>query len=197
MGRKSLKPIRQKGIIKAFYKVARKEGLEHASIAKVAAVLEVNPSLVIHYFSTKQDLMQGLIEYILERYRLLYNPENGTTDPKQKLRKIIRNLFSRKWNRLFDDGVFYSAYALVFREKRVKQLYKKLHDDLRTLLKDALQEAKDHKAIAVDNVEQTADLIFIFIEGAYYYLSMVTDKDEYESRIANYEQTVLRMLKLK
>ncbi|HEU5146167.1 MAG TPA: TetR family transcriptional regulator [Chryseosolibacter sp.] len=197
MGRKSLKPIRQKGIIKAFYKVARKEGLEHASIAKVAAVLEVNPSLVIHYFSTKQDLMQGLIEYILERYRLLYNPENGTADPKQKLKKIIRNLFSRKWNRLFDDGVFYSAYALVFREKRVKQLYKKLHDDLRTLLKDALQEAKDHKAIAVDNVEQTADLIFIFIEGAYYYLSMVTDKDEYESRIANYEQTVLRMLKLK
>lgn len=197
MGRKSLKPVRQKGIIKAFYKVARKEGLEHASIAKVAAVLEVNPSLVIHYFSTKQDLMQGLIEYILERYRLLYNPENGTTDPKEKLKKIIRNLFSRKWNRLFDDGVFYSAYALVFRDKRVKQLYKKLHDDLRALLKDALQEAKDHKAIKVDSVEQTADLIFVFVEGAYYYLSMVTDKDEYESRIANYEQTVLGMLKLK
>jgi hypothetical protein len=32
MGRKSLKPIRQKGIIKAFYKVAQKEGLENASI---------------------------------------------------------------------------------------------------------------------------------------------------------------------
>lgn len=197
MGRKSLKPVRQKGIIKAFYKVARKEGLEHASIAKVAAVLEVNPSLVIHYFSTKQDLMQGLIEYILERYRLLYNPENGTTDPKEKLKKIIRNLFSRKWNRLFDDGVFYSAYALVFREKRVKQLYKKLHDDLRTLLRDALQEAKDHKAVAVEDVEKTADLVFIFVEGAYYYLSMVTDKNEYESRIANYEETVLGMLKLK
>lgn len=197
MGRKSLKPLRQKGIIKAFYKVARKEGLEHASIAKVAAVLEVNPSLVIHYFSTKHDLMHGLIEYILERYRLLYNPENGTTDPKEKLKKIIRNLFSRKWNRLFDDGVFYSAFALVFRDKQVKQHYKKLHDDLRTLLKDALQEAKDHKAIAIDDVEQTADLVFIFVEGAYYYLSMVTDKDEHERRIANYEQTVLRMLKLK
>jgi AcrR family transcriptional regulator len=44
---------------------------------KVAAVLDVNPSLVIHYFETKQDLMHGLIEYILERYRLIYNPENG------------------------------------------------------------------------------------------------------------------------
>ena len=32
MGRKSLKPIRQKGIIRAFYKVARKEGLENAKV---------------------------------------------------------------------------------------------------------------------------------------------------------------------
>lgn len=196
MGRKSLKPLRQKGIIKAFYKVARKEGLEHASIAKVAAVLEVNPSLVMHYFKTRQDLMHGLIEYILERYRLLYNPENGTTNPREKLKKIIRNLFSRKWNKLFDDGVFYSSFALVFRDQKVKKHYKKLHDDLRGLLKETLQEAKDHKVIAIDDVEKTADLIFIFVEGAYYYLSMVGDKKEYEKRIENYEQTVMSMLRL-
>lgn len=196
MGRKSLKPLRQKGIIKAFYKVARKEGLEHASIAKVAAVLEVNPSLVMHYFKTRQDLMHGLIEYILERYRLLYNPENGTTNPREKLKKIIRNLFSRKWNKLFDDGVFYSSYALVFRDQKVKAHYKKLHDDLRGLLKETLQEAKDHKVITIDDVEKTADLIFIFVEGAYYYLSMVGDKKEYEERIENYEQTVMSMLHL-
>lgn len=196
MGRKSLKPLRQKGIIQAFYKVARKEGLENASIAKVAAVLEVNPSLVIHYFSTKQDLMHGLIEFILERYRLLYNPENGTSNPKQRLIKIIRNLFSRKWNKLFDDGVFYSSYALIFRDKTVKEHYKNLHDDLRALLKDALQEAKDNSVIKIEDVESTADLIFIFIEGAYYYLSMVTDKAEYQMRIDNYEKMILSMLKL-
>jgi AcrR family transcriptional regulator len=197
MGRKSLKPVRQKGIIKAFYKVARREGLENASIAKVAAVLEVNPSLVIHYFSNKQDLMQGLIEYILERYRLLYIPENGTADPKEKLKKTIQNLFSRKWNKLFDDGVFYSSYALIFRDQRLKALYKKLHDDLRNLLTDTLQEAKDQGVIDIEEVEKTADLIFVFVEGAYYYLSMVSDRNEYQRRIKNYEETVLSMLKLK
>jgi len=196
MGRKSLKTLRQKGIIKAFYKVARKEGLENASIAKVAAVLEVNPSLVIHYFSTKEDLMQGLIEYILERYRLLYAPENGTSDPKEKLKKTIRNLFSRKWNKLIDDGVFYSSYALIFRDRRLKSLYKKLHDDLRNLLKENLQEARDSKVIDITDVDKTADLIFILVEGAYYYLSMVSNKSEYRERIENYEQTALSMLKL-
>ena len=96
MGRKSLKPIRQKGIIKAFYKVARKEGLENASIAKVAAVLDVNPSLVIHYFETKQDLIHGLIEYILERYRLIYNPENGTLNPADAIEKDHTKSFLQK-----------------------------------------------------------------------------------------------------
>jgi AcrR family transcriptional regulator len=196
MGRKSLKPLRQKGIIKAFYKVAKKEGLENASIAKVAVVLGVNPSLVIHYFKTKNELVHGLIEYILERYRLLYNAENGTLNPRERLIKIIRNLFSRKWNRLIDDGVFYSSYALIFRKKRVKEHYKNLHDDLRKLLMEALQEARDHGVIEIDDVENTADLIFIFVEGAYYYLSMVSNKTEYKSRIENYEQTVLSMLKL-
>jgi AcrR family transcriptional regulator len=197
MGRKSLKPLRQKGIIKAFYNVARKEGLENASIAKVAAELEVNPSLVMHYFRTKQDLMHGLIEYTLERYRLLYNAENGTANPKEKLKKTIRNLFSRKWNKLFDDGVFYSSYALIFRDKKVKAHYKKLHDDLRMLLRDTLQEAKDHDVIEIADVDNTADVIFIFVEGAYYYLSMVNNRSEYEERIKIYEEMVLSRLNMK
>ncbi|MFZ6011486.1 MAG: TetR family transcriptional regulator [Bacteroidota bacterium] len=196
MGRKSLKPVRQKGIIKAFYKVARKEGLENASIAKVASVLDVNPSLVMHYFKTKQDMIHGLIEYILERYRLIYNPENGTTDPKARLEKTIGNLFSRKWDKLFDDGVFYSSFSLIFRDPTLKSHYKNLHDHLRQMLADALKEARDQGVIELDDVETTADLVFIFVEGAYYYLSMVSDKAEYQKRIDSYHKTVLSMIKL-
>jgi AcrR family transcriptional regulator len=195
MGRKSLKPVRQKAIIKAFYKVARREGLENASIAKVASVLDVNPSLVIHYFETKQDLIHGLIEYILERYRQIYNPENGTLNPKERLEKVIRNLFSRKWDKLFDDGVFYSSFSLIFRDKTLKAHYKNLHDHLREMLTDTLRDAKDNDLIDVADVEKTADIIFIFVEGAYYYLSMVSDRDEYERRIELYQKTVLSMLK--
>jgi len=195
MGRKSLKPVRQKAIIKAFYKVACKEGLENASIAKVAAVLDVNPSLVIHYFETKQDLIHGLIEYVLERYKLIYNPENGTTNPKERLEKILRNLFSRKWDKLFDDGVFYSSFSLIFRDKTLKIHFKNLHDHLREMLTDTLLDARNNNVIDIDDVEQTADLIFIFIEGAYYYLSMVSDKDEYQRRIDLYQNAVLSMLR--
>jgi AcrR family transcriptional regulator len=195
MGRKSFAIIRQKEIVKAFYKVSLKEGLENASIAKVAETLDVNPSLVIYYFKSRQELLHGLIEYLIERYKMIY-PENGTGNPKVKLKKVINSLFSRKWNKLFDDSVFYSGYALVFRDLKIKEHYKNLHDQLRSLLADSLQEAVDAGVIESNNVQQTADLIFVFVEGAYYYLGMVKDKAEYERRLRFYEKTVLQFLKL-
>lgn len=197
MGRKSLAHLRQKEIVKAFYKVAKKEGLENASIAKVAFEMDVNPSLVIHYFKSKQELIHGLIEFTLEQYRQIYKPENGVADPKMKLKKTILSLFSRKWDKLFDDGVFYSCFSLIFRDKKMKKHFSALHDHLRLLLADTLQEAKDDGVINVEDVEKTAEFIFVLIEGAYYYLSMVPNRTEYEMRIKHYQQYVFQLLDLK
>ncbi|HCZ34435.1 MAG TPA: TetR family transcriptional regulator [Cytophagales bacterium] len=196
MGRKNLIQVRQKGIILAFYKVARKQGLENASIAKVADAMQVNPSLIMHYFKTKQDLIHGLIEYILERYRLIYTPLNQIADPQERLEQIIENLFSRKWDKLFDDGVFYSSFSLIFRDKKIKKHYKLLHDNLRLMLTETLNQCNDIGSIEVEDVEKTADLIFVFVEGAYYYLSMVSNKEEYNRKMSYYKQTVLNMLSL-
>ena len=59
------------------------------------------------------------------------------------------------------------------------------------MLTDTLKDANENGVIEVDDVEKTADLIFILVEGAYYYLSMVSDKSEYDSRIEHYQKTVL------
>jgi AcrR family transcriptional regulator len=118
MGRKSLKEERQREIIKVFYKVAKKEGYENTSIAKIAKVMDINPSLVIHYFETKEDLTYALIDYILERYLLIFTVEQKKGVTIADLQKTIEMLFSKKWNLLFDDGLFYTFYALAFREKK-------------------------------------------------------------------------------
>src|SRR5690606_11744982 len=119
MGRNSLKDIRQKEIILAFYTVSKKIGLENASLARVASHMGINPSLIAHYFKTRDALFAGLIEFTLERYRDMYNINGGDFKTERQLRKLIDNLFSRRWNRLFDDGVFYSCYAYRSEERRV------------------------------------------------------------------------------
>src|SRR5690606_41044083 len=115
MGRKSIKDIRKQEIIKVFYKVAKKIGYANTSIAKVAKVMNINPSLIIHYFASKEDLKDALIDYLLERYLLIFKIDHEKDYGLAELHEIIDRLFSKKWNRLFDDSLFYGFYAESFR----------------------------------------------------------------------------------
>lgn len=197
MGRKSLKTPRQKEIIKAFYKLAKKEGLENASIAKTAALLDMNPSLVVHYFQTKEALVYGLIEYILDKWLLIYKiPQEYAGDPKKALLQVIDNIFSHKWNTLFDDSVSYSCYALAFRDKTIKEKFKKLLDTLRQNLQQLIIDCKNQGILAVKDPVLTADLIFVLVDGAYYYLCLVSDKEEYQRKLEQYKKQALSLLNL-
>ncbi|WP_119081219.1 TetR family transcriptional regulator C-terminal domain-containing protein [Chitinophaga alhagiae] len=197
MGRRSIKESRQKEIIEAFYTIAKKEGLENASIAKTAALININPSLVIHYFKTREYLVYGLIEYILDQYLLIYKtPAAYKDDPGKKLLKVIDNIFSHKWNLLFDDSVSYSCYSLVFRDQKVKESYKVLLDTLRGNLRDLIEECNEQGVLKVKDPAGVADTIFVMVDGAYYYLSLVSNKKEYKQKLAQYKGLALQQLNL-
>lgn len=197
MGRKSLKDTRQKEIIEAFYKVAKKEGLENASIAKTAALVGINPSLVIHYFQTKDHLVYDLIEYLLDKYLLIFKtPANLRDDPHSRLLAVLDNVFSQKWNTLFDDSVSYSSYSLSFRDKKVKLKYKILLDTLRANLAEIIRECNQKGVLSVKDPVLAADIVFVIVDGAYYYLSLVTNKEEYREKLELYKQQALIHLNL-
>ncbi len=198
MGRKSLKEVRQKEIIKIFYKVAKKEGLEHASIAKTATAMGINPSLILHYFQTKEQLIFGLIDYILDKYLLIYRVKGKESeDPVTVLMEIIDNIFSREWNKLFDDGLSYSCYALTFRNKKIRDSYRVVLDTLRQKLEELIIIGNEKGGLSVKDPAFTADLIFILVDGAYYYLNLVENKTEYQEKLKVYKQRAIELLNLK
>jgi AcrR family transcriptional regulator len=183
MGRTSLKEVRQKEILQAFYTVAKKIGLENASIAKVAEHLDINPSLVVHYFKTRDALLEELVHYTLEQYSNIYKTNGEQYSDVHELEQLIDNLFSRKWDKLFDDGVFYSCYALTYRNRKLRIVFRELHDSLRLYLVQALKKAKKNKVIAIKNEQETAEIIFALMEGGYYYLGMTDSAGEYAKRM--------------
>lgn len=197
MGRKSLKKERQLEIIETFYQVAQQEGLENTSLAKVAKQMNVNTSLVLHYFESKDALMFQLINFILERYKKLYTEEYNGHKKGSRLINTINILFSREWNELVDDGVFYSCFALIFRDEKIKKAYKELHDYLRLLLTEVIEEAKNCGEIDVEDPKETADLIFIMVEGTYYYLSLFEPNDEFYIKLDRYKQAAFEMVQIK
>lgn len=194
MGRKSLKGARQLEIIKVFYKVAKKEGYENTSIAKIAKVMDINPSLIIHYFETKEDLTYGLIDYILERYLLIYTIKHKEGVTLADLYRTIEMLFSKKWNLLFDDGLFYTFYALAFREKRIKEKYKTILDSLRLALANLIEQCNEKRLIDIKDPQTTADLIFVLVDGAYFYLSLESDNKAYTERLEYYKNRAFQIL---
>lgn len=197
MGRKSIKHIRQREIVEAFYEVTRLEGLENASISKVAAHLGIRPSLVMHYFHTREELIFALIEYNLEQYKIMFSTHADVPDRHQRIIGMIDNLFSKQWNLLFDDGVFYSCYALIFRSDKIKVLYKSMHDSLRQFLAAQLAEGVQEGILEMTNCRQTADQVFIIVEGAYYYLSLIDDKEEYAEKLNEYKQLCMRLIRFR
>jgi AcrR family transcriptional regulator len=194
MGRKSLKEERQQEIIKVFYKVAKKEGYENTSIAKIAKVMDINPSLIIHYFETKEDLTHALIDHILERYLLIYTIKHKGGVMLSDLQQTIEMLFSKKWNLLFDDGLFYTFYALAFRDKRIKAKYKTILDSLRFALAAMIEQCNKKDLIKVIDPQNTADLIFVLVDGAYFYLSLENDKKAYNERLDYYKDKAYQVL---
>ncbi len=196
MGRKSLKDLRRKEILVGFYQVAKKEGLENTSIAKVASHLEINPSLILHYFKTREMILLAFNDYILERYKDIYRFSKTNPETAEDLQELIDRLFSRKWNRLISDGVFYSCYATTYQNSRLRKRFKSMHDTLRMLLVEALENAKSNGVIQVDNIEELAEKIYIILEGTYYYLGMVDDKEESEQKMKMVKTQIYDMLDL-
>ncbi len=194
MGRKSLKEVRQQEIIKTFYKVAKKEGYENTSIAKIAKVMDINPSLIIHYFETKEDLTHALIDHILDRYLLIYTVKQKGGVVLSDLQKTIEMLFSKKWNLLFDDGLFYTFYALAFRDKRIKKKYKTILDSLRQELASIIAQCNEKNLLQVPDPQSVADLIFVMVDGAYFYLSLENDNQAYRERLDYYKNKAYQVL---
>jgi AcrR family transcriptional regulator len=198
MGRKSLKEDRQKEIIKGFYQIAKKEGLENVSIGKLAKHLDMQPTLILHYFDNKVALTMGLIDYIIDKYRKIYIPkDNHKSQPLEALMDIINNIFSRKWNRLFDDGLYFSCYAMIYRDKTILEKFQDIHRLLRKWLTDIVQQCIDQKLLGINDAQRASNLIFVISDGAYYYLGMITDKAEYQQKLEEYKKEAIKILQIK
>ena len=79
-------------------------------------------------------------------------------------------------------------------ERLVKENYKVLLDTLRNNLRDLIVECNQQGALVVKDPARVADTIFVMVDGAYYYLSLVSNKQEYKRKLAQYKGLALQQL---
>ncbi len=190
-----MKESRQKEIIVACYKLAKKEGLENTSIAKIAQSMAINPSLIIHYFQTREELIYGLIDYMLGKYKAIFTvPKKTSKSSKEVLLEVIDHLFSKKWNTLFDDSLFYGCFALTFRDANIKTKYKVVLDELRKSLAELIEACVKEGSMKVENPYDLADTTFMILDGAYFYVNLLKDTKQMNEKLGEFKRKVLALL---
>lgn len=198
MGLSNITVLRKREIVKAFYQTAVKEGLEGTSIAKIAKTLEIQPSLIVHYYKSKDELITALIDHCLELYLKIFEESySSKNDPRAMLVALINRMFSKDWNDLFDDGVYYSAYAMVFREPAFREKFSKIHRTLREQLSDLLEKCDQSGEINCENPSLTANRIFFLLDGTYFFINMLSTQKEQNEHLKQSKLLAFEMLGLK
>lgn len=181
MAGKPDRSVRKQEIIEHFYEVLATEGLEGASNSKLARHMNINPSLIYHYFSSKEDLICELVDYLAEQYKKSFSPLMDTPgEPEERLDLIVETLFSRDWVQLIDMGAFYSCYALSFRNESVRESLKGMYVELRQWLSGEISDLAEAGVIVETEPERLADAVIALLEGYDFYRCLMEEDERFD-----------------
>lgn len=125
MGRKSISHIRKPEILKHTYKVVEEEGFKGMTIGKIAKRMGVNSGLLIHYFKSKEGLIMEMVDYLYESSISQYLKElESLTTPKERMESLLNILFDTSGTLPQRDAVFWSCYAMGFRDEQIREKIK-------------------------------------------------------------------------
>ncbi len=178
MGKEEKKVAKQQEILKAFYLTVQSHGFENASMARIAEILDIRPSLILHYFSSKESMVVAMVDSIIQQYQGDFLPLiRNIQDPKERLRKLVFGIFSLEWISKVDNGVFYSFYACGFQNQEIKNKFQVMYETFKTILVEELQMGLDEGVINENiNPDLFADFLISIQEGNTYYQGLMRGK---------------------
>lgn len=173
---------RKKEILESFYAVLAEKGLEGASMAKIAARTGIHPSLIIHYFSNKEELMVALVDSMLATYQDTFLPRlREIGDPERRLEAAIDAIFGVDWARLMDPVAFYACLSLAFRNPRVMESFRRMYSRLREVLVEELSALMEAGVVVRADPTNLADLIISLLEGYDFYRGIMEDGIDFDA----------------
>jgi AcrR family transcriptional regulator len=196
MGRNSISDIRKPEILRHFYEVLTEEGLEGASLQKVADHMGVNKGLLLHYFNTKNELVEALVRDMTEIYEKTYEPLLAKiTDHEERLNAILDALFDVNWGKHIGRRAYYACFYLGFGNAEIKSQFRKMFNKLKKYLTRQFKVFARAGIIKVEDPEKLAISIISLAEGlAFYQTIMGTDK-KVEEVAASMRLVAMNLLK--
>jgi AcrR family transcriptional regulator len=188
--------IRKPEILENFYQVLIEEGFEGASINKIARRMNIHPSLIIHYFKTKENLTIELADLLIEKYEAPgFLKFDHIQDLEQRFQLMIETIFSFEWSRTIDPGLHFGFCYLSFRNAKIRKAYEKMLKHFRDYLVHELEFYRQEGIVKVNNAKMAADTMVTLMEGLEFHAHFLSEGQTFE-KYANYtKDLVISMLK--
>ncbi len=188
--------IRKSEILENYYQVIIKEGLEGASIGKIAKRANIHPSLIIHYFKTKEKMTIELVDLLIEKYEA---PEfldfSHIPDLNERFQALMDTIFSLEWSRTVDTGVHFGFYYLSFRKPAIRKRFREMFKRFRDYLVHELEIYQEAGIIKVKDVEMAADFIVTLMEGLEFHAHFLSDGQPFETFANASKEIAVKLLK--
>ena len=188
--------IRKPEILESYYQVLIEEGFEGASINKIARRMNIHPSLIIHYFKTKENLTIELADFLIEKYEApQFLKFDHIQDPETRFQALIDTIFSFEWSRTIDPGLHFGFYYLSFRNAKIRKAYEKMLRRFRDYLVRELEFYVQKGIVRVKNARMAADTVVTLMEGLEFHAHFLSDGQPFANYAGYTKQLVLSMLK--
>ena len=179
MRREEWARIRRREMLAAYYEVLLDEGLQGASLAKIAKRVQAPPSLLIHYFGTKQQMTIELVDYLLERYHETYGALfESMADPLERLSALVDYLFSVEYHQLMDDRAFYALFYVSLTDATVRRAFAAIYDVSLELVESTIAECMAAGHIPPDDAHELAVTLKALEEGYAFLIGGGADEAE-------------------
>ncbi len=153
-------------ILQSFYETVRDEGMEGASVAKVAKRIGIPQSLIFHYFSSKQEMIYDLCDYVLSKCKEAYFPRNieGKSE-RERFMYFIDELFKLRANTEVNAGVFYTFFNISFRDPIILKKFHDMYQIYKEIITEQFRYFNEKGVIHADDIEFSVDCLLTMIEG--------------------------------
>ena len=190
--------IRKPEIVKSFYQTILEQGLEGASIAKVAARIRIHPSLILHYFGSKENLTLALVDYVIDEYaRLFQTIRLSGLEPAARLEKLIEIIWSRQYYEKIHIASSFSMIAVSFRNPRIHEKIQVLYESFQQFLAKEIQRACDAGAIEAQDPVRAANRVITLVEGARHFRHFFVHHNRVDQYNHDMKEATKMMLKMK
>ena len=195
MGRKDKSHLRRKEIIENCYNVIAQHGWENATLKRIGKEMGVAPSLLMHYFSSKEELFHSVFDYMIERMDSTYLEKiSPTASSRKRLELFLETNLSFELPNAVADNVFYGALYLSLKDEKLKKSFRKIYDHDRDLISKMVRNLIDEENLEGINPELVAVQIVSFIEGLYLFRVVYGNRPLLHSAISNVRRIIWDMI---